>query len=86
MSDEVLGGVVVIVSLNFSSDTWRRSSCVTGTSAETKGVGENDQVIEMARQPVMMLYLIWWKNSLLRRHLQQKLTSLSRSRSQRGYS
>ena len=45
-----------------------------GTSAETIGVGANDQVIEMARQPVMMLYLMWWKNSLQRRHLQQKLT------------
>ena len=30
---------------------------------ETIGVGANDQVIEMARQPVMMLYLIRWKNS-----------------------
>ena len=44
------------------------------TSAETIGVGANNQVIEMARQPVMMLYLMWWKNSLQRRHLQQKLT------------
>ena len=69
MSGEVLGGVVV--GLNFASDTWSSSSRVTEDISRD---GVNDQVIEMARQPVMMLYLIWWKNSLQKRHLQQKLT------------
>ena len=53
MSGEVLGGIVV--GLNFASGTCeQQQSCHRGTSAETVGVRANDQVIEMARQLVMM--------------------------------
>ena len=86
MSGEVLGGVIVVVGLNFASDTWSSSSRVTGDISV--GVGANDQVIEMARQPVMMLYLVWWKNSLqtFATKADWGITSLlSSGKSQRGY-